>query len=132
MLVNFRHSSERNSLLPFSSNLRQGISIEKNVPREYQKMYKEFKKVAKDFKRINSNTQTQIVFESCQMILRYRVKGEYNLDFSILKEFCPEPSESFVTAGASGISSTRPMTPLVDMSATSATNRSITGVKQKQ
>ena len=58
LLVNFRHSSERNSLLPYCSNLKQGISVEKNIPREYQKKYKEFKAYSRDFKRIHSDIQT--------------------------------------------------------------------------
>ena len=131
LLVNFRHSSERNSLLPYSTNLKQGISIEKNIPREYQQTYKEFKRYAKDFKRIHGNVQTQIIFESCQMVLRYRVKGD-NFDYFRLKEFCPEPSETFgATAGSNVAKVSRPMTPIVDLTANSETMRSIivTGVK---
>ena len=132
LLVNFRHSSERNSLLPYCSNLRQGISVEKNIPREYQKKYKEFKAYARDFKRINSDVQTQIIFESCQMILRYRKKGNRDLDFVRLKEFCPEPTDDFgSTSTSTGAGKSRTVTPTVDMSATSSTKRSIivTGVK---
>ena len=133
LLVNFRHSSERNSLLPYCSNLKQGISVEKNIPREYQKKYKEFKAYSRDFKRINSDVQTQIIFESCMMLLRYRKKGNRDLDYVILKEFCPEPSDSFGFTGATATRAgkTRPVTPTVDMSASSSTKRSIivTGVK---
>ena len=133
LLVNFRHSSERNSLLPYCSNLKQGVSVEKNIPREYQKKYKEFKTYSRDFKRINSDVQTQIIFDSCMMILRYRKKGNRDLDYVILKEFCPEPSDSFGSPGTTASRSGKPrtVTPTVDMTASSSTKRSIvvTGVK---
>ena len=127
LLVNFRHSSERNSLLPYCSNLRQGISVEKNIPREYQKKYKEFKAYSRDFKRIHSDIQTQIIFESCMMILRYRKKGNRDLDYVILKEYCPEPSDSFGYTGATAAKGgrSRQATPTVDLSANSSTKRSI-------
>ena len=71
--------------------------------------------------------QTQIIFESCMMILRYRKKGNRDLDYVILKEYCPEPSDSFGYTGATAAKGARNRlpTPTVDLSATSSTKRSI-------
>ena len=46
ILVRFGHPTERNLILPLSSNLKEGVDVDKNVPKIYLKKHKEFKRHA--------------------------------------------------------------------------------------
>ena len=89
-LVRFSHPSERNSILPYSKHLEKGINIEKNIPKAYQKTHKEFKRTSWKLKSLGY--QTQVIFESHNMVLRYRTK-EAGYLFSNHDSWFPEPDE---------------------------------------
>ena len=94
ILVKLGHPTERNQLLPLSSNLKRGVDIDKSVPKLYLKTHKEFKRHAWKLKLLH-NVQTQVVFEGHNMILRYRKKAdgvmEYNWETD--REWFPKPSD---------------------------------------
>ena len=94
LLVKLGHPTERNQLLPLSSNLKRGVDIDKSVPKLYLKKHKEFKRQAWKLKLLH-NVQTQVVFEGHNMILRYRKKADGVMDYNweTDKEWFPQPSD---------------------------------------
>ena len=84
LLIHFSHFSERNLILSFSKNLQKTkLSIEKHVPKIYQSQYKKFKSLATKLRLMpDMNYQTQIVFDSHLMILRYKSKDTVNQKFN--------------------------------------------------
>ena len=84
LLILFSHPSERNLILSFSKNLQKTkISIEKHVPKIYQSQYKVFKSLAMKLRLMpEMNYQTQIVFDSHLMLLRYKSKDTTNQKFN--------------------------------------------------
>ena len=75
ILVKFGHPTERNLILPLSSNLKEGIDVDKNVPKIYQKKHREFKRHAWKIKLLY-NVKSQVVFDGCKMIVRHRKNDE--------------------------------------------------------
>ena len=94
ILIKFGHPTERNQILPLSSNLCRGISMDKNIPKLYQQKHKEFKKLAWKLKTIH-DVQSQVIFDSFTLVLRYKKKddGVTKYNFVNEKEWFPKPGE---------------------------------------
>ena len=94
ILIKFGHPTERNQILPLSSNLSRGISMDKNIPKLYQQKHKEFKKLAWKLKTIH-DVQSQVIFDSFTLVLRYKKKdeGANKYNFVNEKEWYPKPGE---------------------------------------
>ena len=94
ILVKLGHPTERNQLLPLSANLKQGVTMDKNIPKMYQKSHKEFKRLCWKLKLLH-NVQAQVIFEGYKLILRYKKKDEGVTKFNwvVEKEFYPQPSD---------------------------------------
>ena len=71
ILVKFGHPTERNLILPLSSNLKEGVDVDKNVPKIYQKKHRDFKRHAWKLKLLY-NVKSQVVFDGCKMVVRYK------------------------------------------------------------
>ena len=132
ILVKLGHPTERNQLLPLSSNLKHGITIDKNIPKLYQKMHKEFKRRCWKLQMLH-DVKAQVVFEGYKMILRYKKKDEGATKFNwfVEKEFVPEPSDlETVLVSSSTKDPNKVDTPVVDNSIVAPCNSSIivTGV----
>ena len=70
-LIKFGHPTERNQILPLSSNLKKGIDMDKNVPKKYLSKHKDFKRYAWKLKIIHG-VQAQVIFDEYKLILRYK------------------------------------------------------------
>ena len=132
ILVKLGHPTERNQLLPLSSNLKHGITIDKNIPKMYQKTHKEFKRRCWKLQVLH-DVKAQVVFEGFKMILRYKRKDEGATKFNWLveKEFVPEPSDlESVFASSSAKDPEKLDTPVIDNSIVAPCNSTIivTGV----
>ena len=94
ILIKFSHPTERNQILPLSSNLRRGVTMDKNIPKLYQQKHKEFKKLAWKLKTIH-DVQSQVIFDSFTLVLRYKKKddGPSKYNYVIEKEWYPKPGE---------------------------------------
>ena len=77
LLIRFGHPSERNHILTFSKNIvDKKISVEKDIPKAYQKEHKVFKEIAYKLRNMPElEFQTQIIFDGPYMRLRYRKKS---------------------------------------------------------
>ena len=133
ILVRFGHPTERNLILPLSSNLKEGIDVDKNVPKIYLKKHKEFKRYAWKLKLLY-NVKSQVVFDGCNMIVRYRKNDEGVTQFNwvIAKEWYPEPSDlQAVLSTSSEKDPNKHDTPIIDISVTAECNKTVivTGVK---
>ena len=127
LLVKLGHPTERNQLLPLSSNLKRGVDIDKSVPKLYLKTHKEFKRHAWKLKLLH-NVQTQVVFEGHNMILRYRKKTdgvmEYNWETD--REWFPKPED--LTASLQNTKTKDPNkhdTPKIDTSSAAQCSKSV-------
>ena len=125
ILVRFGHPTERNLLLPFSSNLRKGIEIDKNVPKIYLKKHRELKRKAWKLKIVH-NVQAQVVFDGFKMILRYKKKddGVTKFNYNIHSEWFPNPSD--LTSSLSSVTNrdaNKHDTPEIDLSDDAECNR---------
>ena len=93
LLIHFSHTSDRNTVLSFSRNLKNTrISIEKHVPKIYQSEYKKFKTLAMKLRLMpGMNYQTQIIFDSYLMILRYKSKDtpDQKFNYTIHSQYYP-------------------------------------------
>ena len=100
IIVKFGHPSQRNMVLPYSKNLRQGYRIDKNIPKPYQKEHKDFKRYQHKLRMIHPSYQTQIIFDSHVMVLRYKEQdtAETKYNWFRTKEFTPKPSDLTVSA----------------------------------
>ena len=125
ILVKFGHPTERNSILPFSKNLKRGISIDKFVPKMYLQKHKDFKRHAWKLKSL-FNIQSQVVFDAHNLVVRYKKKddGTNKYNWVIAKEYHPQPEDSLLSRAESRDPS-KLDTPILDMSTNSACNRSI-------
>lgn len=76
IIIKFGHPSDRNHVLTFSRNISdKKISVEKDIPKSYQKEYKVFKEIAFKLRNMpDMNFQTQIIFDGPFMRLRYKKK----------------------------------------------------------
>ena len=94
VLMKFGHPTERNQLLPLSSNLKKGIDIDKSVPKKYQSKHKEFKRRAWKLKLVYG-VQTQVIFNEYNLILRYkrRDEGVNKYNFIVEDEWFPNPGD---------------------------------------
>ena len=131
-LIKFGHPTERNLLLPLSRNLQRGIDIDKNIPKMYLAKHKEFKREAWKLKTVH-DVQTQVVFDSHNLVLRYKKKddGVTKYNWTIEKEYFPKPGEAATTMNrASARDPNKHDTPLIDTSNKAECNRTIivTGV----
>ena len=75
-MIRFGNPSERNHILTFSKNIEdKQISVEKDIPKAYQKEHKVFKDIAFKLRNMpEMNFQTQIIFDGYYMRLRYKKK----------------------------------------------------------
>ena len=133
ILVKFGHPTERNLILPLSSNLKEGIDVDKNVPKIYQKKHREFKRHAWKLKLLY-NVKSQVVFDGCKMVVRYKKNDEGVTQFNwvIDKEWLPEPKDLEVVLRSSSIRDpNKHDTPAIDMSGNAECNKTVivTGVK---
>ena len=133
ILVRFGHPTERNLILPFSSNLKEGVDVDKNVPKIYLKKHKEYKRYAWKLKLLY-NVKSQVVFDGFNMVVRYKKNDEGVTQFNwvIAKEWHPDPSD--LQAALSSSSEKDPNkhdTPIIDISVTAECNKTViaTGVK---
>ena len=94
ILIKFGHPTERNQILPLSSNLVRGITMDKNIPKLYQQKHKEFKKLAWKLKTIH-DVHSQVIFDSFNLVLRYKKKddGATKYNYVVEKEWFPKPGE---------------------------------------
>ena len=101
ILVKLGHPTERNQILPFSVNLKNGLDIDKNVPKMYQKMHKNLKRKAWKLKVVH-DVQAQVVFDGYKMILRYKKKdnGPTKYNYSIHSDWYPSPSDLSASLGS--------------------------------
>ena len=131
VLVKFGHPTERNSILPLSKNLRRGITLDKFVPKMYLQKHKEFKRHAWKLKSM-FNVQSQVIFDAHNLVVRYKKKddGANKYNWVIAKEFHPQPEDSLIFSRAEARDPSKLDTPILDMSSSSACNRSVivTGV----
>lgn len=74
LFMTFSSPIDPNLVLSFSRNLKNSkFSIEKHVPKIYQAEYKKFKSIAAKLRLLpDMNYQTQIIFDSHLMLLRYK------------------------------------------------------------
>ena len=95
LLIKFNHPTERNLLLPLSRNLKNGVDVDKSVPKMYQKKHREFKKLAWKFKNVH-DVQTQVIFDSYNLVLRYikHDDGASKYNWIIEKEYYPKPGDA--------------------------------------
>ena len=127
ILVKFGHPTERNLILPLSSNLKEGIDVDKNVPKIYQKKHREFKRHAWKIKLLY-NVKSQVVFDGCKLIVRYKKNDEGQTQYNWVtdKEWLPEPSD---LEAVLSITSTRDPnkhdTPKIDTSSAAQCSRSV-------
>ena len=133
ILVRFGHPTERNLILPLSSNLKEGIDVDKNVPKIYLKKHKEFKRHAWKLKLLY-NVKSQVVFEGCNMIVRYKKNDEGVTQFNwvVAKEWHPEPSDLQAVLSTSSVKDpNKHDTPIIDISVSAECNKTViaTGVK---
>ena len=134
ILVKFGHPTERNLILPLSSNLKEGIDVDKNVPKIYQKKHREFKRHAWKIKLLY-NVKSQVVFDGCKLIVRYKKNDEGQTQYNWVtdKEWLPEPSDlEAVLSITSSRDPNKHDTPVIDMtSGSSECNKTIiaTGLK---
>ena len=75
ILVMLGHPTERNTLLPLSSNLRRGVDIDKLIPKLYLKTHCNFKRHTWDLKLLHK-VRSQVVFEGYNIILRNRKEDD--------------------------------------------------------
>ena len=114
LLIRFGHPSERNHILTFSKNINdKKISVEKDIPKSYQKQHKEFKEIAFKLRNMpDLEFQTQIIFDGPYMHLRYKRKdaqGEkyhYVIHSSWKPPLQSSPSESSSLRTPSGTKAT--------------------------
>ena len=134
ILVKLGHPTERNQILPLSKNLdkKEGISIDKNIPKLYQKTHRDFKRSAWKLSLLY-NVQTQVVFDSYKLILRYKKKDEgvnkYN--YTTEKEWFPQPCDLEATLASTNTRDPNKLdTPVLDTSKHSECNKVViaTGV----
>ena len=94
ILIKFGHPTERNQILPLSSNLKKGIDIDKNIPKKYQKTHREYKKLAWKLKTVHG-VHAQVIFDEFNLILRYKKKddGITKYNFVTEKEWYPKPGD---------------------------------------
>jgi hypothetical protein len=94
ILIKFGHPTERNQILPLSSNLKRGIDIDKNIPKKYQKTHREYKKLAWKLKTVHG-VHAQVIFDDFNLILRYKKKddGITKYNFVTEKEWYPKPGD---------------------------------------
>ena len=96
ILVKLGHPTERNLLLPLSKNLKKddGVTMDKNIPKIYQKKHKEFKRQAWKLSMIH-NVQSQVIFEGCKLVLRYKKKddGLTQYNYTTEREWVPQPED---------------------------------------
>ena len=130
-IIKFSHPTERNQILPLSSNLKKGIDLDKNIPKKYKAKHKEFKRLAWKL-RLVYGVQAQVIFDDFKLVLRYKKKDEgvdkYN--YIIEKEWFPKPGEGSATQSVSINDPSKLVTPVIDTSALAACHRTtiVTGL----
>ena len=127
ILIKLGHPTERNQLLPLSSNLKSGVTIDKNIPKLYQKCHKDFKRQAWKLKLLHG-VKTQVVFEGFKMILRYKKNddGVNKYNWVVEKEYFPDPSDlENLLATSSNKDPNKLDTPAIDNSDTAKCNRTV-------
>ena len=132
ILVKFGHPTERNLILPLSSNLKEGIDVDKNVPKIYQKKHREFKRHAWKLKLLY-NVKSQVVFDGCKMVVRYKKndEGVTQYNWVIDKEWLPEPKDLEVVLSSSSIRDpNKHDTPAIDMSGSAECNKTVIVTKE--
>ena len=127
ILVRFGHPTERNQMLPQSRNLPRGITVDKFVPKLYLKKHKEFKKLAWKLKTVHDDIHTQVIFDSYNLVLRYKKKdeGANQYNYIIEKEFHPKPEDSNILSRPEARDPNKKDTPTIDISKQARCNRSI-------
>ena len=133
ILVRFGHPTERNLILPLSSNLKEGVDVDKNVPKIYQKKHREFKRHAWKLK-ILYNVKSQVVFDGCKLVIRYKKNDDSVTQYNwvIDREWLPEPKDLEVVLNTSSTKDpSKHDTPAIDTSGAAECNKTIivTGVK---
>ena len=125
-LVKFGHPTERNLILPFSKNLKRGLNLDKFVPKMYLQKHKDFKRHAWKLKSV-FNLQAQVIFDAHNLVVRYKKKddGTNKYNWVIAKEFHPQPEDQLLSSRAESRDPSKLDTPIIDMSTSSACNRSI-------
>ena len=127
ILIKFGHPSERNQILPLSSDLKPGICIDKSVPKIYQKKHKEFKRNAWKLKLLHS-VQSQVIFEGCNLVLRYKKQDDKVNQYKwvVKEEWHPQPSDLQVSTSTDMDNDTNKQeTPIIDTASSAPCNRSI-------
>ena len=132
ILIKLGHPTERNLLLPLSRNLKNGIDIDKNIPKMYLQKHKEFKRLAWKLKTVH-DVQAQVIFDSHNLVLRYKKKdnGPIKYNWTIEKEFYPKPGDASTSLNrASARDPDKVDTPIIDTTNTAECNQTIivTGV----
>ena len=134
VLVKFGHPSDRNQILPLSKNLKKdkGVSVDKNIPKLYQKTHKEFKRHAWKISLLY-NVKTQVIFEGCNLVLRYKKHDDGVTKYNYVTETAWHPQPSDLEASLSASSNKDPSkhdTPALDLSRMAECNKTIiiTGV----
>ena len=133
ILIRFGHPTERNSILPLSRNIKKdaGISIDKSIPKLYQKKHRDFKRLAWKLATIH-NVKTQVIFEGCNLVLRYKQKDDGLMQYNYIteKEWMPQPSDLSLISSVSYKDPSKHDTSALDVSRHSSTHRTliVTGV----
>ena len=113
--VNFSAVEIRNSVLSKGSSLPKGTKIEKCMPRRYRQKNREFVDYGWQVKQVRENVKTRVVFKGHLLVLEMRKlnDGDLKYDWTIVKEFCPEPETPTDKAEAHrtrvGLSVTQPL-----------------------
>ena len=92
----------------------------------YLQKHKEFKRHAWKLKSL-FNIQSQVIFDAHNLVVRYKKKddGANKYNWVIAKEFHPQPEDSLILSRAEARDPSKLDTPILDMSSSSACNRSI-------
>ena len=107
LLIKFGHPGERNHILNFSKNIAdKKISVEKDIPKPYQKQHKVFKEIGFKLRNMpEMEYQTQIIFDGHYMRLRFKQKDTKDEKFHYIfhsswkpeMEATPEVKSSLIT-----------------------------------
>ena len=128
ILVKFSHPTERNQILPLSFNLKNGIDIDKSVPKLYQKKHKDFKRHAWKLKLLH-DVQSQVIFEGFNLVLRYKKKDDKINQYKwiVKDEWHPQPTDltALTTRSAVDNDTDKQESPIIDTSSSAACNRTL-------
>ena len=129
LIIKFGHPSERNYILTFSRNIKdRKISVEKDIPKIYQKQHKIFKELAFKLRNMpEMDYQTQIIFDGHFMRLRYKKKDRDGEKYHYVIHSSWKPPMESVQVESSTIKTpigTR-ATPAIDSSVTEKANTAI-------